>query len=76
MTNEHDRKLRDLELLRSNLATADDFNEVFEDLCHDKEFMRDPDRCSIMRKLMFEQGEFLGREAGKEALRMDGPGNN
>ena len=76
MTNEHDRKLKDLELLRSNLATVDDFNEVFADLSLDREFWSDPERCKLAKHLIFKQGEFLGRELGREALRMDGPGNN
>jgi hypothetical protein len=72
----YDQKLKDLEMLQGDLRTADDFIEVFEDICLDKEFMRDPERCSIVRRLMFEQGKFLGGELGKAKMEMSGPGNN
>ena len=76
MTNEHDRKLKDLELLQGKWELSDEFNSAFEDLSLDREFWGDPERCKLAKHLIFKQGEFLGRELGREALRMDGPGNN
>ena len=75
----YDQRLKDLELLQGDLQTADDFIEVFEDVCLDKEFMRDPVRCSIVRRLMFEQGKFLGKAYGREkfqAMKGQGAGDN
>ena len=72
----YDQKLKDLELLQGDLQTADDFAEVFEDLSLDREFWTDPQRCAVAKHLMFRQGEFLGGELGKEALKMEGPGNH
>ena len=79
MMNEHDQKLKDLELTQGNAETMDDFNEIFADLSLDREFWTDPQRCKVAKHLMFRQGKFLGKAYGRErfqAMKGQGAGDN